>query len=665
MKFRKSERNHLSVCIFSSVLALTLAFLTGTSAVCAETSAASVSSGASGASVSSGASAASDSSGASSASSEDSSSAQEDGKILLLHTNDVHCAVDQTKDSSGNVTGLGYAALASYKKKMIAEYGTENVTLLDAGDSIQGGSIGTLSSGSWIINIMNRVGYDLAVPGNHEFDFGLSQFLNLTKMASFPYLSCNLTSKADGKRILDAYKILSYGDTKIAYVGISTPESITKSTPAYFQDENGNYLYSFAEDSDGTSLYKAVQTAVDSAKAEGADYVVAVGHLGEKGITDCWTGTSVIANTTGIDILIDGHSHEEIEDTLENKDGKKVVHAQTGTKLTDIGKIVIDTKTGNISQELVKDYTEQDPEVLTYISSIEDQFKGKMEEKIGSTDYALTTKDSAGNRAVRTAETNLGDLCADAYREVLGGDIGLCNGGGIRSDLEAGDISVGGILNVYPFGSDTCIISASGQQILDALELSACVYPKENGGFLQVSGLTYTIDASVPSSVKRSDSLDFLSVDGPRRVKDVLVGGTPIDAAKMYKVAGSTYGLQQGGDGYSMFKNCEVISTETMKDYETLKNYIQTNLNGSVGTEYSSPEGQGRIAVLGTASSEPAGTASAGSSYTVQKGDWLCRIASSVYGDGSLWKKIYEANTGIIADPDLIYAGQELKIPAA
>jgi len=288
-----------------------------------------------------------------------------------------------------------------------------------------------------------------------------------------------------------------------------------------------------------------------------------------------------------------------------------------------------------------------------------------MEEKVGSTDYTLTIKDSAGNRAVRTAETNLGDLCADAYREVLGGDIGLSNGGGIRSDFESGDISVGDILNVYPFGSDTCVISASGQQILDALELSACVYPKENGGFLQVSGLTYTIDASVPSSVKRSDSLDFLSVDGPRRVKDVLVGGTPIDAEKMYKVAGSIYGLQQGGDGYSMFKNCEVISTGTMKDYETLKSYIQTNLKGTVGAEYSSPEGQGRIAVLGTASSKPSGTVSAGSSYTVQKGDWLCRIASSAYGDGSLWRKIYDANTGIIADPDLIYAGQELKIPAA
>jgi len=269
MKPRKSERNHLPARIFSSVLVLTLVFLTGTSTVCAESSSASKSSGIPAASASSGISAASKDSGTSSASAEESSSAQADGKILLLHTNDVHCAVDQTKDSSGNVTGLGYAALASYKKKMTAEYGAENVTLLDAGDSIQGGSIGTLSSGSWIINIMNRVGYDLAVPGNHEFDFGISQFLNLTKMASFPYLSCNLTTKADGKRILDAYKILSYGNTKIAYVGISTPESITKSTPAYFQDENGNYLYSFAEDSDGSSLYRAVQTAVDSAKAEG------------------------------------------------------------------------------------------------------------------------------------------------------------------------------------------------------------------------------------------------------------------------------------------------------------------------------------------------------------------------------------------------------------
>lgn len=609
-------------------------------------------------------SAASSASGSTSSAASGSTSSSQGGKIVILHTNDVHCAVDQVKDSSGKITSLGYAAVASYKKKMQEEYGAGCVSLIDAGDSIQGGNIGTLSTGSWLINIMNHVGYDLSVPGNHEFDFGVDRFLELTKTASFPFLSCNFMTVSDSRLLLSPYKIMTYGNTKVAYVGICTPESYTKSTPAFFKDDSGNLLYGFDADSDGTALYKAVQNAVDSARNEGADYVVAVGHLGETGVTDIWRASSVVAHTTGIDILIDGHSHEQFEDQLTAKDGKSVVRAQTGTKLAAIGKIVIDTETGKISQELISSDTDQDQDTLTYISGIESQFQGEMDQEVGQTSSDLTVMDpDTGNRAIRNAETNLGDLCADAYRNVLGADIGLSNGGGIRADIKSGSITMGDILNVYPWGTDTCVINATGQQILDALEFSASKYPDENGGFLQISNLTYTLDASVASPVKTNDNQEFVSADGERRVRNVRVGGSALDPSASYTIAGSIYTLQEGGDGFTMFSSGTPVSEGTMKDYEALQKYIQTNLNGKVGTDYSNPKGQGRITIAGASSGS--GSNASGGSYTVVRGDSLWKIAEKTYGSGSFWKKIYKANTDRISDPDLIYPDQELVLPAA
>ena len=522
----------------------------------------------------------------------------ESGKIVILHTNDVHCGIDPvTDEETGAVTNVGYAGVAAYKAEMEAQYGAGNVTLVDAGDAIQGGPIGTLSKGSYIVDIMNEVGYDLAIPGNHEFDYGMDNFLTLAKeKAEYTYLCCNFTD-LEGKSVLDAYKVVDYGDVSVGYVGIDTPESFTKSTPTYFQDAEGNYIYSFSQGNEGADLYAAVQKAVDAAVADGADYVVALGHLGNEGSTDVWTSKSVIANTTGIDVFIDGHSHETYDETVQNKDGEDVVLAQTGTKLANIGKVVIDTKTGDITAELVSGYDKQDETVAAYVAGVNEEFAGVLQEVVAKSDVALTTLDPAtGERAVRNAETNLGDLCADAYRVLLGADIAFVNGGGIRADIAAGDITYEDIINVHPFGNEACLVETTGQDILDALEMGVRLYPEENGGFLQVSGISYTIDASVPSSVVLSDEGEFVKVDGDYRVKDVMVGDEPLDVTKTYTLASHNYMLKSGGDGFVMFKDDTVLKDCVMIDNQVLINYIVDELGGVVSADYAEP--QGRITIV-------------------------------------------------------------------
>ena len=522
----------------------------------------------------------------------------ENGKIVILHTNDVHCGIDPvTDEETGAVTNVGYAGVAAYKAEMEEQYGAENVTLVDAGDAIQGGPIGTLSKGSYIVDIMNEVGYDFAIPGNHEFDYGMDNFLTLAKeKAEYTYLCCNFTD-LEGNAVLDVYKVVDYGDVSVGYVGIDTPESFTKSTPTYFQDAEGNYIYSFSQGNEGADLYAAVQKAVDAAVADGADYVVALGHLGNEGSTDVWTSKSVIANTTGIDVFIDGHSHETYDETVQNKDGEDVVLAQTGTKLANIGKVVIDTKTGDITAELVSGYEKQDETVAAYVAGVNEEFAGVLQEVVAKSDVALTTLDPAtGERAVRNAETNLGDLCADAYRVLLGADIAFVNGGGIRADIAAGDITYEDIINVHPFGNEACLVETTGQDILDALEMGARLYPEENGGFLQVSGISYTIDASVPSSVVLSDEGEFVKVDGDYRVKDVMVGDEPLDVTKTYTLASHNYMLKSGGDGFVMFKDDTVLKDCVMIDNQVLINYIVDELGGVVSADYAEP--QGRITVV-------------------------------------------------------------------
>ena len=496
----------------------------------------------------------------------DTTAATDDG-IVVLYTNDVHCTSDD---------GMSYAAIAAYKAEMEASYGADNVTLVDNGDAIQGGILGSLSKGSWIVDIMNNVGYDIAIPGNHEFDFGMDTFLDIAKnQAEYTYVSCNFVD-ADGKAVLEPYTMVTYGDVDVAYVGISTPETLTKSAPAYFQNDKGEYIYGFCQDKDGKALYDQVQDTVDAARKAGADYVVALAHLGEDAQSSPWMSTEVIANTTGIDVVLDGHSHTtEPSKTVKNADGEDVLLSQTGTKAESVGKLVI-APDGTMTTELVAladvDTTSQAyTTAKTFIEGIQAEYKAMSEEVVATSSVDLTINyPYTGERAVRSAETNLGDLCADAYRVLLGADIGFVNGGGVRDNIAAGDITYGNIIAVHPFGNLACLVEVSGQQILDALELGSMqAGVSESGGFLQVSGIKYTVDTSIPTSVELDDAGNFVKVAGDRRVKDVQVLDsetgeyTAIDPEATYTLASHNYMLKDGGDGYAMFGADNVKTTRS------------------------------------------------------------------------------------------------------
>lgn len=599
--------------------------------------------------------------------------------IVILHTNDVHCGIED---------GLTYAGVSAYAKEMEAQYGADRVTLVDAGDAVQGGPIGTLTQGEYLVDIMNQVGYDIFTPGNHEFDYQIPRLLELTELLDAQTISSNFVDLTTGESVFQPYTVLDYGDVQVGYVGITTPESFTKSTPAYFQDENGNYIYGFCEGNNGQDLYDNVQASVDAARADGADYVVAVAHLGIEETSAPWRSTDVIANTTGIDVMIDGHSHSTIDgQQVANEEGEMVLLNQTGTKLSAVGKIVIDPDTGDITAELVTDYAVRDADTQAFVDGINAEFADVLNQVVAHSDVSLTTVDpTSGERIIRNLETNLGDLCADAYRTVLEADVGLVNGGGIRADIPAGDVTYGQIINVHPYSNQATSVRATGQQLLDALEMGARNNPGESGGFLQVSGMTYTIDTTIPSGVVTDDKGNFVRVDGEYRVKDVTVNGEPLDVNKTYVVASHDYMLLDGGDGMVMFQGDEVVKDRVMPDNQVLIQYIRDSLGGSVGADYAEPYGQGRITVLTEASApdqpqepeqpaqpetpaepeQPAGEqpGSAGT-YTVQSGDSLWRIASRELGSGTRWSEIYDLNRDVISDPDRIYIGQELQLPAA
>ncbi len=522
-------------------------------------------------------------------------------EIIILHTNDTHCAIEDN---------LGFAGVAAYKSDMEDIYGEDYVTLVDAGDAVQGGPIGTLTEGEALIEIMNAVGYDYMAPGNHEYDYGMTQFFDLMSLANAKILSCNFIDLTDNTAPFAGYAIEEYNGTKVAYVGITTPETLTSSDPTNFQDANGNYIYSFSQDTTGDALYTAVQTAVDAALDAGADYVIAIGHLGvDAGI---WSSTSVIQNTTDIDVFIDGHSHTIIDDeSVTNKNGETVILNQTGSKLLNLGKITINTSTKTITAELISGdeddpdaYTKKDTTVQAKIDEINAEFEDILNEVVAYTSVDLLANDpTTGEELVRSQETNLGDLVADAYRTLLDADIAIANGGGIRDNIDSGDITYEDIINVHPYGNEILSVALTGQQVLDALEFGASAAPDHNSGFLQVSGLTYTIDTTIESSVQVDANGNFVSVDGEYRVTNVMVGDEPLDLEKTYSVASHNYYLQSYGDGFTMFKDAAVVKDNGIVDNEVLINYIVDYLDGEVGSDYENLNGQGRITLLTESSS--------------------------------------------------------------
>ena len=567
------------------------------------------------------------------------SSCGKNEEIKILYTNDIHGYIaNQKEDENKNIIPLlRLNNLAAYKKKLIDE--NKNVLLFDAGDEIQGSVYGSLDKGVKMINILNKVGYDLAVPGNHDFDFGMDGFKRIVKDANYPFISCNFRSLENNKNIFDSSKIFNVGGKKIGVVGVSTPESITTSTPKFFQNDKGEFIYTFDGIKDRNDLYNSVQNAINEIR-NNVDYLIILGHLGV-GIDAEKAGIrsiDVINNTTGIDAFIDGHSHTVVENKIvKTKDNKECILTQTGCYLDEIGEMTIN-KDG-ISTRLIKDlssYSDNDVKIME--DSLIQSITNILNTKIAKLEKPLlvTSSNNLKQRLVRARETNLGDFTSDSVywylnmEKELNCDIALTNGGGIRANLLAGDLTYLDAKTVEPYGNQVCLIKTKGINIKNALEMGVTVLekwdaewntPAENGGFLQVSGMKFEVDCSVKSSVKTDDHGMFLSVDGDYRVKNVMVYNKStkayenLDLNKEYYVGGINYILRNSGNGLSMFKDSENVVDYVGEDYMILANYMASfkssngdvvvnNLNSPLKKyenyllDYENPSGSSRIKIL-------------------------------------------------------------------
>ena len=522
------------------------------------------------------------------------------GDIMILFTSDVHCGVDQ---------GFGYAGLAQIRSELEAQ-GYETL-LVDNGDSVQGETIGVLTNGEADIELMNAMRYDAAIPGNHEFDYGMERFFRLTEMADFPYISCNFTYKEE--RVFEPYIILEAAGRKIAFVGVTTPTTLASSTPAFFQNDAGEFIYGFMQDDTGEGVYAAVQGAVDDARAEGAELVYVMAHLGMAQDDAPWTYADVIANTTGIDVFLDGHSHDSEQVVMKNKDGYDVVRSACGTKLSGIGYSHINPD-GTIADTGIWSWPNKTPmpvllgidnDMNRLVADEKEQVEASLRNIIAHTDHELTINDPeavdlSGNpvRMIRRAETNLGDLVADAVKERTDADIAMVGGGGIRVSITKGDISLGDVLNVLPFGNRVCKIEATGQQILDALEWGARAIPGETGAFMHVSGMTYEIHSYIKSGCVTDANSMQAGINGKRRVQNVMINGQPVDPEKTYIVSGFNYSLINNGDGLTAFDGAKVLDADMGIDYETIAWYLSDGLGGEVSDMYADPLGQERIVII-------------------------------------------------------------------
>ena len=546
--------------------------------------------------------------------------------VTILYTNDVHTYIDKQSPK------LTYAAIADLKQSY--QNAGKDVLLVDAGDHVQGTAYGSMDEGASIIKLMNAAGYDAATPGNHEFDYGMDRAKAIMKEADFPYLSCNWVDLRTGLRVLPSVKVFVRGGRRIAFVGVTTPETFTKSTPAYFMDKaQRKYIYDIQGGEDGKKLYDAVQKAIDKAKLL-ADVVIGLGHLGVDPSSSPWTSEEVIAHTSGFDAFIDGHSHTVMENKqVQDASGKAVTLTQTGSYFANVGEMTI-AADGTITTKLIPTHEGMDAGIAamqtSWVNTVDDMLGEKI--AVGDSDFYVSDP-ATGKRRIRSAETNLGDFVADGiytyFNEVekLHCDVAIMNGGGIRADVPAGDWTFKTCKQVSPFGNVACLMSVTGKQIQDALEFAARFAGedgKENGGFLQVAGATYEIHTDIPNTVQTDEKNVWIgSATGTPRVQNVKIydkaSGSylPLDPGATYALAGMNYTLRNLGDGFAMFDGAELIKDYVSEDYLVMSTYAMifdgadaaglphlSSANSPLAAypgyllNYEQPYGAGRITIL-------------------------------------------------------------------
>ena len=546
--------------------------------------------------------------------------------VTILYTNDVHTYIDKQSPK------LTYAAIADLKQSY--QNAGKDVLLVDAGDHVQGTAYGSMDEGASIIKLMNAAGYDVATPGNHEFDYGMDRAKAIMKEADFPYLSCNWVDLRTTLRVLPSVKVFVRGGRRIAFVGVTTPETFTKSTPAYFMDKaQRKYIYDIQGGEDGKKLYDAVQKAIDKARLL-ADVVIGLGHLGVDPSSSPWTSEEVIAHTSGFDAFIDGHSHTVMENKqVQDASGKAVTLTQTGSYFANVGEMTI-AADGTITTKLIPTHEGMDAGIAAmqtdWVNTVDDMLGEKI--AVGDSDFYVSDP-ATGKRRIRSAETNLGDFVADGiytyFNEVekLHCDVAIMNGGGIRADVPAGDWTFKTCKQVSPFGNVACLMSVTGKQIQDALEFAARFAGedgKENGGFLQVAGATYEIHTDIPNTVQTDEKNVWIgSATGTPRVQNVKIydkaSGSylPLDPGATYALAGMNYTLRNLGDGFAMFDGAELIKDYVSEDYLVMSTYAMTfdgadaaglphlsSANSPLAVypgyllNYEQPYGAGRITIL-------------------------------------------------------------------
>lgn len=572
------------------------------------------------------------------------------GKTVILHTNDVHGAIE------------GYAKVAALKAEF--EAAGANVLLMDAGDFSQGETFVSVSRGAAAVELMNMAGYDVAAPGNHEFDYGYAQLKTLTEAADFPVLAANI--KCGDDNVFGNHIVLTAGETRVGVFGLDTPETATKAHPAKIA---GVTFVSAQE------LYTLAQAEVDALKAENCDYIICLGHLGidEESAREGNRSIDLLENVTGIDVFIDGHSHSTLEQVQEATGGTGKVGdtclTSTGTKLANIGVVILDGETITIASISAEDITVAgDDAIAARAREIQDEIKAEYGAAFATSAVNLNGDRDPGNR---TEETNLGDLITDAMLWYVTKDGGLevddahvvamTNGGGIRASIEAGDISKNSVNAVLPFDNTVAIIYVTGTQLLEALEASTFCTPTAAGAFPQIGGMNITVDATrefaqgdlYPSSTYHAPaSINRVTIDS--------VNGRAFSLTDTYAVVSNDF-CAAGGDTYYAFSTATVMDTGTPLD-EAVMQYITTVLEGTVDERYARPAG--RITIIAPEVTEPEQSEPTSFTiYVVIRGDSLWRIARKHYGSGSQWHLIYEANQDTVNDPSRIWVGQTLNIP--
>ena len=502
--------------------------------------------------------------------------------IVILYDNDVHCTVD------------GYPMLVTARNECLSR--TNYVSTVSSGGFSSGGFVGAVSKGEQIVELMNYVGYDVVALGNHELDYGMPQMFKLTEALDASVVCANLKNVQTGAYPYPAYKIIRYGEVDVAYIGFTTT---TTGTVTSLCDEQGNLLYSFMRE----NFYENAQYFINKARQEGADYVIALAHLGDTPKTGGHANSmELISSTTGLDAVIDAHDHHVIEQQfVNNKEGRPVLLTSSGSNFQYVGQLTINTD-GTLESSLINTTdgaVVADSDCQQFVEQLMEKVSENGNFVVGSSEVDLTIYDADGKRIVRKQESNLGDFCTDALRTFTGADIALVNGGGIRTDIKRGDILFNDLINVMPFGDMIATGTLSGEQLLDVLEYAVSALPTESGTFMQVSGLRFKINQEIPSPAIKDEAAGMFTGigEGERRVSQVEVLDKqsnvyqPLDKTQQYTIATLDYLiLELGGSG--------ILSCVTPDfkyygaDIEILRHYLETDLGGVIGAEYSKPQGR-------------------------------------------------------------------------